>query len=60
MTFESIFIDIFEKNGLQDYINEYNIKKFQQLTDMMVSTNAVMNITALTTLEKIIPLHYCR
>ena len=58
MTFESIFIDIFEKNGLQDYINEYNIKKFQQLTDMMISTNSVMNITALTTREKIIPLHY--
>ena len=56
--FEELFIDIFRKNGLDQYIRDDIIAKFKTLTDIMLETNAVMNITALTTLEKIIPLHY--
>ena len=56
--FEELFIDIFRKNGLDQYIRDDIIAKFKSLTDIMIETNAVMNITALTTLEKIIPLHY--
>ena len=57
-TFEKIFSDIFEKNELHAYINDENIEKFWNLTQLMLETNAVMNITAITDIEKIIPLHY--
>ena len=56
--FKNIFEDIFRKNGLDTYINDDTVAKFAQLTDIMIETNKVMNITALTTVEKIIPLHY--
>ncbi len=56
--FRDLFAEIFRKNGLDIYINEKIIEKFEKLTVAMLETNAVMNITALTTLEKIIPLHY--
>ncbi len=56
--FYEIFTDVFSKNNLDIYLKDDIIKKFAALTDIMLETNAVMNITALTTLEKIIPLHY--
>jgi 16S rRNA (guanine527-N7)-methyltransferase len=56
--FRELFIRIFEKNGLISYATEENIRKFHALTDMMIQTNRVMNITALTNEDKIIPLHY--
>jgi 16S rRNA (guanine527-N7)-methyltransferase len=56
--FKELFTDIFQKNGLDQYIRDDIIAKFEELTDIMIATNAVMNITALTTVEKIIPLHY--
>ena len=56
--FKELFTDIFRKNGLDQYIRDDIIAKFEELTDIMIATNAVMNITALTTMEKIIPLHY--
>lgn len=56
--FKDLFTDIFQKNSLNEFISDEIIGKFQELTDMMIATNAVMNITALTTVEKIIPLHY--
>ncbi len=57
-TFQNMFTEIFKKNGLDEYINGYIIEKFAQLTEIMLEINANMNITALTTLDKIIPLHY--
>ncbi len=56
--FYALYTAIFQKNGLDHYIKDDLIRKFEQLTDLMLKTNAVMNVTALTTLEKIIPLHY--
>ncbi len=56
--FQSTFTEVFQKNGLFDYTNNDTIEKFAQLTELMLQTNENMNITALTTLEKIIPLHY--
>lgn len=56
--FKELFTDIFQKNGLDQYIRDDIIAKFEELTDIMIATNAVMNITALTTMDKIIPLHY--
>ena len=56
--FKELFTDVFQKNGLDQYIRDDIIAKFEKLTDIMIATNAVMNITALTTIEKIIPLHY--
>ena len=52
------FTRIFEKNGLNEWCRDGIMKKFFILTQRMVETNAVMNITALTTTDKIIPLHY--
>ena len=52
------FTRIFEKNGLNEGCRDGIMKKFFILTQRMVETNAVMNITALTTTDKIIPLHY--
>ena len=56
--FKELFTDVFQKNGLDQYIRDDIIAKFEELTDIMIATNAVMNITALTTMDKIIPLHY--
>ena len=56
--FKELFTEIFQKNGLEAYIRDDIIEKFEKLTEIMIQTNAVMNITALTTIEKIIPLHY--
>ena len=56
--FRALYTEIFQKNGLDAYVTDAYIEKFEQLTRIMLETNAVMNITALTTLEKIIPLHY--
>ncbi len=56
--FERMFTEIFQKNGLNDYIRSDIIDRFASLTQIMLETNAHMNITAITTIEKIIPLHY--
>ena len=56
--FRELFLQIFRKNGIDHLINEKMIRKFHELTRIMVETNKVMNITALTTEDKIIPLHY--
>ena len=56
--FKELFTEIFQKNGLEQYIRDDIIARFSELTDIMIATNAVMNITALTTVDKIIPLHY--
>ena len=56
--FKELFTGIFQKNGLEAYIRDDIIEKFEKLTEIMIQTNTVMNITALTTIEKIIPLHY--
>ncbi|MBQ7911460.1 MAG: 16S rRNA (guanine(527)-N(7))-methyltransferase RsmG [Clostridia bacterium] len=58
LSFREYFIRIFYKNRLETYITEEHIRKFYDLTVKMVETNKVMNITALTTMDKIIPLHY--
>ncbi len=56
--FRVLYAEIFRKNALDAYITDECMEKFEALTRMMLETNAVMNITALTTPEKIIPLHY--
>ncbi len=58
LSFREDFLLIFQKNGLEAYTDDAMIRKFYDLTDRMVETNKVMNITALTTVDKIIPLHY--
>ena len=58
LSFREDFLQIFQKNGLEVYTDDAIIRKFYDLTDRMVETNKVMNITALTTVDKIIPLHY--
>ena len=50
--FKTLFLQIFLKNGIDRDVSEEMIEKFFQLTEIMVRTNQVMNITALTTEEK--------
>ncbi len=57
-SFEKNIYQNFESNGLTPYLNDDVVLKFYRLTLQMLETNQVMNITALTTVEKIIPLHY--
>ncbi len=56
--FYELFEKVFTKNDLGSYITEPIMQKFLCLTKLMLETNAHTNITALTTLEKIIPIHY--
>jgi len=56
--FSALFTDICFKNGLDNYATPETIAQFEHLTELMLETNRTMNVTALTTLEKIIPLHY--
>lgn len=56
--FKSLFTEIFQLNLLESYITNENIEKFHALTQLMLEKNAVMNITAIRDVEKIIPLHY--
>lgn len=58
ISFRENYLAIFQKNGLKSYTDEAIIRKFYDLTVKMVETNKVMNVTALTTMDKIIPLHY--
>ena len=58
MEFSTLFRDVFEKNGLEGYATEQNIHQFEKLTDLMLATNQNMNVTAITDVKKIIPLHY--
>ena len=56
--FETLFREIFAKNALEEYVTERNITLFKKLTEIMLTTNQTMNITAITDVEKIIPLHF--
>ena len=56
--FQDLFARVFSMNGLASYITQPVMEAFESLTRLMLETNAVMNVTALTTLDKIIPLHY--
>ncbi len=56
--FKHLFNEIFHANGLDSFVTDENVEKFWNLTEIMLKTNAVMNITAITDIEKIIPLHY--
>ena len=56
--FKHLFNEIFHANGLDSFVTDENVEKFWDLTEIMLKTNAVMNITAITEIEKIIPLHY--
>ena len=56
--FNQLFSQIFNNNGLEQYITAENVEKFWDLTRIMLETNAVMNITAITDIEKVISLHY--
>ena len=56
--FKRYFFENFYKNGLEAYVNAEIEEKFWNLTQLMLKTNEVMNITAITDIEKIIPLHY--
>ena len=58
MTFRDVYTEIFKRNCLEEFIKDEIIEKFEILTEIMVKQNEVMNITALTTIDKIVPLHY--
>ncbi len=57
-TFNTLFLENFSQNGLQDYLTPEIIEKFYALTNIMTEVNQVMNLTAIREVDKIIPLHY--
>lgn len=57
-TFTPLFHAVFRANHLESYTKPAIVDKFRALTDRLLAVNAVMNLTALNTPEKIIPLHY--
>ena len=57
-TFTPLFHAVFRANHLESYTKPAIVDKFRTLTDRLLAVNAVMNLTALDTPEKIIPLHY--
>ena len=56
--FKALFEENLAKNSLSVYADEQIIRKFYNLTTMMMAKNQVMNITAIREVERIIPLHY--
>ena len=56
--FSALFAEICVKNRLEQYATPELTARFDKMTELMLETNRVMNVTALTTVEKIIPLHY--
>ncbi len=56
--FSTLLTSIFEKNGLAAYLSPAVIEQFDRLTTLMLETNAVMNVTAITDPARVIPLHY--
>ena len=57
-TFTPLFQAVFRANHLESYTKPAIVDKFRAPTDRLLAVNAVMNLTALNTPEKIIPLHY--
>lgn len=55
--FKSLYINIFEKNGLNEFINDNIIDKMFKMSDYMVQINEHMNLTAITDAEGIIAKH---
>lgn len=58
---EQFFIkvrEIFDENGLNDYLKDDILEKFYLLTEIMIKTNEKMNITAITDVDAIIARHY--
>lgn len=58
LAFSLLFHSIFEKNHLHHFCTDAHIEAFYALTQHMLSVNKVMNITAITEVDKIIALHY--
>ena len=56
--FEALFSDIFDRNGLSHLVTPTVTRLFADLTDIMLDMNEHMNVTAITEIEKVIPLHY--
>ncbi|MBO5904057.1 MAG: 16S rRNA (guanine(527)-N(7))-methyltransferase RsmG [Clostridia bacterium] len=56
--FCGIFDAIFAQNGLEEYVNDQNRQKFFALAQYLIEENKKYNLTALCSMDKIIPLHF--
>lgn len=56
--FCGIFDSVFEKNGLTEHINDKTRHKFFMLAQYLIEENKKYNLTALCSMDKIIPLHF--
>lgn len=56
--FCEIFDAVFTQNGLSDCINDQNHQKFFTLAQYLIEENKKYNLTALCSMDKIIPLHF--
>lgn len=55
--FKSLYIKIFDKNGLNEFTNDNIIDKMFKMTEHMLNVNEHMNLTAITDVEGIIAKH---
>lgn len=55
--FRSLFIEIFEENGLVEYTTDNIIEKMYEMSDHMLSINESMNLTAITDTRGVIAKH---
>lgn len=58
MNFEETYTKIMKLNALDEFISDSSIKSFELLTDELLLTNKVMNLTAITETDMIIAKHY--
>ena len=56
--FRSLFFAGMEANGFSVYCTDANADAFYTLTELLLETNAVMNLTAITEVREIIVKHY--
>lgn len=58
MNYRAMLQTVFHMNGLDDYINEETVRKFEMLNEILLKTNEVMNLTAIKTPEAVAALHF--
>ena len=56
--FSCVFTAVFDKNGLGKYISEEYIRKFYELTKILLETNEKTNLTAIEDTKNVIVKHY--
>ena len=57
-SFETLFREIFSRNGLQTYATESNIEQFFRFTKLLLEANEHVNLTAIREIPDVIAKHF--